>query len=144
MLKLKNFFMSLSVFENNNCWDELKAFFCFSGPRHLDPCSIDPNERVTQDLDNGGSSLGYPMPDLPDLSIAVTEIGVIPPPPMFSSSPSPPIRSQQQQHQQLQQQMQQHQQQQLQQHQHQQLQQQLQQVFHTNNAANAQGKYFVK
>jgi hypothetical protein len=40
--------------------------------------------------------------------------------------------------------MQQHQQQQLQQHQHQQLQQQLQQVFHTNNAANAQGKYFVK
>lgn len=29
------------------------------------------------------------MDDIPDLSIAVTEIGVIPPPPMFSS-PSPP------------------------------------------------------
>lgn len=61
-----------------------------NGPRLMDPCSIDPNERVTQsDL-----SLGYLMPDLPDLSIAVTEIGVIPPPPMFSSSPSPKARSQ--------------------------------------------------
>jgi hypothetical protein len=28
------------------------------------------------------------MPDLPDLSIAVTDIGLIPPPPMFSSSPT--------------------------------------------------------
>ena len=95
------------------------------GQRLMDPCSIDPNERVTQHSE-GSSSLGYLMPDLPDLSIAVTEIGVIPPPPMFSSSPSPPIRSQQQQlhHQQQQQQQQQ---------------QHLQQVFHTNSAASSAG-----
>ncbi len=101
-----------------------------SGQRLMDPCSIDPNERVTQHSE-GSSSLGYLMPDLPDLSIAVTEIGVIPPPPMFSSSPSPPIRSQQQQ------QLHQQQQQQSQQQQH------LQQVFHTNSAANLAGNIAI-
>ena len=40
---------------------------------------------------NGGlMEPGASMDDIPDLSIAVTEIGVIPPPPMFSS-PSPPL-----------------------------------------------------
>jgi hypothetical protein len=60
------------------------AFFPLQGLRALDPLSIDPNERVTRDPDPGF----YPMPDLPDLSIAVTDIGLIPPPPMFSSSPT--------------------------------------------------------
>ena len=41
---------------------------------------------------NGGGLMdpNASMDDIPDLSIAVTEIGVIPPPPMFSS-PSPPL-----------------------------------------------------
>lgn len=65
---------------------------------NVNPLSIDPNERVTPShpamaihdhvngLMDGGATV---MDDIPDLSIAVTEIGVIPPPPMFSS-PSPP------------------------------------------------------
>ena len=62
---------------------------------YVNPLSIDPNERVTP----SGPGMGLPDHnglmdpnndhDIPDLSIAVTEIGVIPPPPMFSS-PSPP------------------------------------------------------
>ena len=52
----------------------------------VNPLSIDPNERVTpsgheiHNGDLGQESLG---------SLGVSEIGVIPPPPMFSS-PSPP------------------------------------------------------
>ena len=65
----------------------------------MNPLSIDPNERVTPshpgaiNLGDHVNGLVDPsaasMDDIPDLSIAVTEIGVIPPPPMFSS-PSPP------------------------------------------------------
>merc|ERR550517_1124426 len=50
----------------------------------VNPLSIDPNERVTP------SGHTQHNGDLHD-SLGVTEIGVIPPPPMFSS-PSPPIR----------------------------------------------------
>ena len=68
------------------------------GSKFVNPLSIDPNERVTP---SHPGAMGLPegngyidpstasMDDIPDLSIAVTEIGVIPPPPMFSS-PSPP------------------------------------------------------
>ena len=70
-----------------------------AGSKFVNPLSIDPNERVTPSHPPG--AVGLPdgngfidpstasMDDIPDLSIAVTEIGVIPPPPMFSS-PSPP------------------------------------------------------
>jgi len=57
----------------------VSGFFWDIGLRFPDPYLIDPNERVT----DSELSIGYPMPDLPDLSIAVTDIGVIPPPPMF-------------------------------------------------------------
>ena len=67
----------------------------------VNPLSIDPNERVTPSghtQHNGDSSSSsnelflniFRIGDLHD-SLGVTEIGVIPPPPMFSS-PSPPIR----------------------------------------------------
>merc|ERR1719422_2768460 len=50
----------------------------------VNPLSIDPNERVTP---SGHTQHNGDMHD----SLGVTEIGVIPPPPMFSS-PSPPVR----------------------------------------------------
>ena len=79
----------------------------FSGSKFVNPLSIDPNERVTPSQSGAGPmggmggngelhhngilmEPGASMDDIPDLSIAVTEIGVIPPPPMFSS-PSPPL-----------------------------------------------------
>ena len=80
----------------------------FPGSKFVNPLSIDPNERVTPSQSGAGPmgalgagngeshhngvliEPGASMDDIPDLSIAVTEIGVIPPPPMFSS-PSPPL-----------------------------------------------------
>jgi len=83
-----------------------------NGSKFVNPLSIDPNERVTPSQSGAGPmggglsgathdngevhhngvliEPGSSMDDIPDLSIAVTEIGVIPPPPMFSS-PSPPL-----------------------------------------------------
>jgi hypothetical protein len=55
----------------------------------MDPLSLDPDVRVTPSHNDGHESLngnGVFLGDMPDLStIAVTEIGVIPPPPMFRS-----------------------------------------------------------
>lgn len=70
----------------------------FPGSKFVNPLSIDPNERVTPSghpgtlgiSDQNGLGDHGSMDDIPDLSIAVTDIGVIPPPPMFSS-PSPPL-----------------------------------------------------
>ena len=56
----------------------------FSGSKYVNPLSIDPNERVTPshpgsigigDQINGLVDPGASLDDIPDLSIAVTEIG---------------------------------------------------------------------
>ena len=84
------------------------------GGKIVNPLSIDPDERVTPSHHSGGNGLIDQMIDpssgemnqgaIQDgmngdigvdgaelmASLAVTEIGVIPPPPMFSCSPSPP------------------------------------------------------
>ena len=85
------------------------------GGKIVNPLSIDPNERVTPSHHSGTNGLIDPMVDPSSgemnqstsqsgingdiggvdgaelmASLAVTEIGVIPPPPMFSCSPSPP------------------------------------------------------
>ena len=68
----------------------------FSGSKYVNPLSIDPNERVTPSHPGamglpGGDNNGFidpqtaNMDDIPDLSIAVGEIGVIPPPPLTSN-----------------------------------------------------------
>jgi len=60
----------------------------------VNPLSIDPNERVTPLSNNNHEQHNGDLMSLPHHmeSIGVTDIGVIPPPPMFSS-PSPPSRS---------------------------------------------------
>ena len=61
--------------------------FIVSGTKILDPLSLDPDVRVTPSHNDVIDSLnGAFLSDIPDLStIAVTDIGVIPPPPMFRS-----------------------------------------------------------
>ena len=63
------------------------TFFTLSGTKILDPLSLDPDVRVTPSHNDVIDSLnGAFLSDIPDLStIAVTDIGVIPPPPMFRS-----------------------------------------------------------
>jgi hypothetical protein len=58
---------------------------CFPGTKILDPLSLDPDVRVTPSHNDVMEALnGAFLSDLPDLSaIAVLDIGVIPPPPMF-------------------------------------------------------------
>jgi hypothetical protein len=92
----------------------IRRLFYLLGGKLVNPLSIDPNERVTPSHHSGGNGMIDQMIDpssgemsqggIQDgmngdigvdgaelmASLAVTEIGVIPPPPMFSCSPSPP------------------------------------------------------